>query len=102
VTRVPVDATAVPHREPGHNFAITSVWTEPAATDENVAWTSETFEAMEPFLVGRRYVNYFSEDDTGEESARAAYGPNYERLVEVKTAWDPANLFRQNTNVPPR
>jgi len=102
VTRVPVDATAVPHREPGHNFAITSVWTEPAATDENVAWTSETFEAMEPFLIERRYVNYFSEDDTGEESARAAYGSNYERLREVKTAWDPENLFRQNTNVAPR
>ena len=56
---------------------------------------------MEPFLVGRRYVNYFSEDDIGEESARAAYGSNYERLREVKTAWDPENLFRQNANVPP-
>jgi FAD/FMN-containing dehydrogenase len=101
VARVPVDATAVPHREPGHNFAITSVWTEPAATEDNVAWTSETFEAMEPFLAGRRYVNYFSEDDTGEAAVRAAYGSNYERLAEVKAAWDPANLFRQNGNVPP-
>jgi FAD/FMN-containing dehydrogenase len=99
--RVPVDATAVPHREPGHNFAITSVWTDPAASDENIAWTRETFAAMAPFLGGRRYVNYFSEDDTGEESARAAYGSNYERLVEVKTAYDPTNMFRQNTNVPP-
>jgi len=101
VARVPVDATAVPHREPGHNFAITSVWTDPATTEDNIAWTGETFEAMEPFLIGRRYVNYFSEDDTGEQSARAAFGQNYERLVEVKTAWDPGNLFRQNTNVPP-
>ena len=101
VARVPVDATAVPHREPGHNFAITSVWTDPAPTEDNIAWTGETFEAMEPFLIGRRYVNYFSEDDTGEQSARAAFGQNYERLVEVKTAWDPGNLFRQNTNVPP-
>lgn len=101
VTRVPVDATAVPHREPGHNFAITSVWTDPDASDENVEWTKETFAAMAPHLAGRRYVNYFSEDDTGEESARAAFGPNYERLVEVKTAWDPTNTFRRNTNVPP-
>jgi FAD/FMN-containing dehydrogenase len=101
VSRVPVDATAVPHREPGHNFAITSVWTDPAATDENVAWTRESFEAMAPYLVGRRYLNYFSDDDTGEEAARAAYGSNYERLVEVKTAYDPTNMFRQNVNVPP-
>jgi FAD/FMN-containing dehydrogenase len=102
VTRVPTDATAVQHRDPSHNFAITSVWTDPAATEENVAWTRETFEAMAPFLTGRRYLNYFSDDDTGEESAREAYGPNYERLVEVKTAYDPANLFRRNANVPPQ
>jgi FAD/FMN-containing dehydrogenase len=102
VTRVPVEATAVPHRDPSHNLAITSVWTDPKVTVENVAWTRETFDVLEPFLAGRRYVNYFSDDDLGEESARAAYGPNYERLVEVKTAYDPTNLFRRNTNVPPR
>jgi FAD/FMN-containing dehydrogenase len=102
VTRVPQDSTAVQHRELSHNLAITSVWTDAAGTEENVAWTRETFEAMEPFLAGRRYVNYFSDDDTGEESAGAAYGPNYERLVEVKTAYDPTNLFRRNVNVPPQ
>jgi FAD/FMN-containing dehydrogenase len=101
VTRVPVDATAVPHREPSHNLAITSVWTDPQANEENIAWTRETFRALEPFLAGRRYVNYFAEDDTGEESARAGYGPNYERLVEVKSAYDPDNLFHRNANVPP-
>jgi len=101
VTRVPVDATAVPHREPGHNFAITSVWTDPAASDENIAWTKETFAAMAPFLAGRRYLNYFSEDDVGEDPVRAAYGPNYERLVELKAKYDPGNLFRLNANIPP-
>ena len=101
VTRVPVDATAVPHREPGYNFAITSVWTDPATTDENVAWTGETFEAMEPFLTGRRYVNYLSEDDIGERA-----GPGRVR-ARTTSAWSRSrpprsrNLFRQNTNVPP-
>ena len=101
VTRVPVDATAVPHREPGYNFAITSVWADPAASDENVAWTKETFAAMQPYLAGRRYLNYFSEDDVGDDPVRAAYGPNYERLVELKAKYDPANLFHLNANVPP-
>jgi FAD/FMN-containing dehydrogenase len=101
VTRVPVDATAVPHREPGYNFAITSVWTDPAASDKNVAWTKETFAAMAPFLGGRRYLNYFSEDDVGDDPVRAAYGPNYERLVELKAKYDPANVFHLNANVPP-
>jgi FAD/FMN-containing dehydrogenase len=101
VTRVPVEATAVPHREPGHNFAITSVWTDPSTTDENREWTRESFEAMAPFLTGRRYLNYFAEDDAGEAAARAAYGPNYERLAQVKAAYDPTNMFHQNANVPP-
>jgi FAD/FMN-containing dehydrogenase len=102
VTRVPVDATAVPHREPGYNLVITSVWTDPATTEENVAWTKDIFGAMEPFLVPRRYLNYFSEDDVGDDPVRAAYGPNYERLVELKHEYDPTNLFRLNTNVPPK
>jgi FAD/FMN-containing dehydrogenase len=101
VTRVPVDATAVPHREPGYNLVITSVWTDPAASGENVAWTKDTFDAMEPFLVGRRYLNYFSEDDVGDDPVRAAYGPNYERLVGLKKEYDPDNVFRLNANIPP-
>jgi FAD/FMN-containing dehydrogenase len=101
VTRVPVDATAVPHREPSYNFVVTSVWTDQAGAQENVAWTKDLFAAMEPFLVDRRYLNYFSEDDVGEDPVRAAYGPNYERLVELKKAYDPDNLFRLNANVPP-
>jgi FAD/FMN-containing dehydrogenase len=48
-----------------------------------------------------RYLNYFSEDDVGDEATRRAYGPNYERLVDVKDVYDPTNLFRLNTNVRP-
>jgi hypothetical protein len=101
VTRVLVDATAVPHREPGYNFLVTSVWTDPAASNENVAWTKEIFAALEPFFVARRYLNYFSEDDVGEDPVRAAYGKNYERLVELKKEYDPENVFHLNTNVAP-
>ena len=35
-------------------------------------------------------------------SCARASAPHYERLVEVKTKWDPDNLFRLNHNVPPR
>jgi FAD/FMN-containing dehydrogenase len=100
VTRVPVGAMAVPHREAGYNLVATSVWMDPAATDENVEWTRTMYAAMTPFFAGRRYVNYLDEDDTGD-AVRAAFGPNYTRLVELKRQYDPANLFRLNQNVEP-
>jgi FAD/FMN-containing dehydrogenase len=101
VTRVPVEATAFPHRTPGYNLLITSVWTDPSRTNENIDWTRSTFEAMAPFLAQGRYANYLAHDDTGEAVARAAYGPNYERLRRVKAVYDPENVFHLNVNVPP-
>ena len=84
LTRVPVSATAVPLREPGYNFLITSVWREPSDTEENIDWTRSVFAEMEQYMVRRRYVNYLADDEVGEDPVRAAYGPNYDRLVEVK------------------
>ena len=48
VTRVGVTETAVPHRDEGWNLLIPSVWTDPADTEANIAWTRETFAAMRP------------------------------------------------------
>jgi len=98
--RVGASDTAVPHREAGSNFLVTSVWTDPAATDENVAWTRQTFAALEPHFAQRRYLNYLDADDVGD-AVQAAYGPNFARLAEVKRRYDPDNLFRLNVNVEP-
>jgi FAD/FMN-containing dehydrogenase len=99
VTRVAESATAVPHREPGFNALITSVWTDPRDTEKNVEWTRRVYADLEPFFRDRRYVNYLSEDDG--DAARAAFGPNYERLSEVKRRFDPDNLLRRNLNIRP-
>ena len=100
-TRVDVSETAVPHREIGYTYLLTSVWTDPAASDENIAWTRANYAAMEPHLADRRYVNYLSDDDAGA-TGRAVYGPNYERLTEIKARYDPENIFHLNQNITPR
>jgi FAD/FMN-containing dehydrogenase len=101
VTRVPVEATASQHRVEGFNLLISSVWTDADTSDENVAWTRETFAAMAPYAANRRWIGYLDVDDYAADPAAAAYGPNYGRLVEVKNAYDPTNLFQLNLNVRP-
>ena len=100
VTRVGVTDTAVPHREEGWNLLIPSVWTDPAATEENILWTKESHAAFSEHLVERRWLNYLT-DDQGESAVRAAYGPNWDRLVEVKRRYDPENVFHLNQNIAP-
>jgi FAD/FMN-containing dehydrogenase len=39
--------------------------------------------------------------DEGEERVRSAYGHQWERLVELKRAYDPQNVFRANQNIAP-
>ena len=99
VTRVAPTATAYPHREPGYNLLLISQWTDPADTDAGIAWARETFDALSPYMADRSYTNYLSADD--HDRVRQAYGPNYERLVELKRRYDPDNLFRLNHNIDP-
>jgi FAD/FMN-containing dehydrogenase len=100
VTRVGVTDTAVPHREEGWNLLIPSVWMDPADTEKNIAWTRETHAAFAPHLAERRWLNYLG-DDQDEAAIRGAYGPNYDRLAQIKAKYDPDNVFRHNHNIRP-
>ncbi len=100
VTRVGVTDTAVPHRAEGWNLLLPSVWMDPAATDENIAWTRETHRAFGPHLEEARWLNYLGDDQDGD-AVRAAYGPNYARLLELKRRYDPENVFHHNHNIVP-
>ncbi len=100
VTRVAPTDTAVPHREAGWNLLIPSVWTDPSATQANIGWTRETHAALAPHLSERRWLNYLG-DDQAEDAVQAAYGPNYERLREIKRRYDPTNVFHLNHNIAP-
>jgi FAD/FMN-containing dehydrogenase len=100
VTRIGVTDTAVPHRDQGWNFLIPSVWMDPAETSANIDWTRDTFAAMRPYFGAGRWMNYLG-DDQADDAIRAAYGPNYDRLVEVKRHYDPENVFHLNHNIVP-
>lgn len=99
--RVAPDATAFPHRDPELvAVGVYALWDDPAATDENVAWTREAWEAIQPYASGGVYVNDLSEDE-GDDRVRLAYGGNYDRLARIKGTYDPDNVFSLNPNVRP-
>jgi FAD/FMN-containing dehydrogenase len=99
-TRIGPSDTAFPHRAEGYNFLVLSEWMEPTKTNQCIAWAKQTYTEMEPFFAPWRYVNYLGDDEAGEPVA-AAYGPNYRRLQEIKTKYDPDNLFHMNQNIRP-
>jgi FAD/FMN-containing dehydrogenase len=100
VTRVAPDATAVPHRAPGYNLLLPTVWTDPDDTGANIAWTRETFDAFAPYRAEGRWLNYYG-DDEGSDALDAAYGENRGRLAEIKRRYDPENVFHLNQHIAP-
>ncbi|GAC1617282.1 MAG: FAD-binding oxidoreductase [Candidatus Acidiferrum sp.] len=98
-TRVGVSETAFPHRQYSYNFFVWSNWVNSSESEKNIQWTRSCWEAMQPFLAPGSYVNYVS--DEGDSFARAAYGPNYDRLVALKNKYDPTNFFHMNHNIKP-
>jgi FAD/FMN-containing dehydrogenase len=98
-SRVDPAATAFPHRDEHYDLLILSQWANPADSEENVRWTRELFEAMQPFVGKGVYVNNLGEEEG--DRVKEAYGEHYERLVALKDRYDPTNLFRLNQNVKP-
>jgi hypothetical protein len=92
---------AVGNRDAGFVCNIMGAWT---AGDTKGAdyqkWVRGTWEAVRPFSTGGAYVNFQSADE-GDDRVRAAYGKNYDRLVQVKQKYDSENLFRVNRNISP-
>jgi hypothetical protein len=99
-TRIGVGDTSFPLRDDGYNFLVLAQWMDPAISDPCIAWARQTYAEMAPFFASARYVNYLDDDDVGDPVA-AAYGPNYRRLQQLKTKYDPDNFFHLNQNIRP-
>lgn len=102
ITEVPVDATAFGFRDTAFLLSVDAAWDEPGGDERNVSWAREIWEALrERDATAEGFYPGFPGFVRGEERARMAYGRNYDRLVSLKTEWDPENIFRHNLNVEP-
>lgn len=99
IARVPVSETAYACRDAEFDCFPIAIWDERTADEENIGWVREVWAAVRPYSTGAVYVNNLG--DEGQERVKAAYGPNYQRLVDVKNKYDPANVFCLNQNIRP-
>lgn len=99
ISRQAADATAYGNRDARFLMNVHGRWEEQAEDDRCIRWSRDLFNAAAPFASGGVYVNFMTADEG--DRVRAAFGPNYARLAEVKRTYDPGNVFRLNHNIAP-
>lgn len=100
--RVPENAMAFANRSAPFLATIEATWQDPAESERSIAWARDAWATLRRFGNGGLYPNFAGFGEEKTELARAAFGDNYDRLVELKTIYDPGNLFHINLNIPPR
>lgn len=98
-TRPAAEATAYANRDALFVMNVHCRWEDAADDKRCIAWARDYFKATASFASGGVYVNFLTADEG--DRVRSAYGPNYDRLVQVKRKYDPDNLFRVNQNIAP-
>lgn len=98
-TKPPPDATAYAHRDARFVMNVHGRWDDPKDDERCIGWARDFFKASAPYAGSGVYVNFLTADEG--DRVGAAYGPNYDRLAQVKRRYDPDNLFRVNQNIRP-
>ncbi len=97
--KVGKNETAWSYRDATWAMVMAGIDPDPANREAITQWTKDYWNDLHPYSAGAAYINFMMEE--GDERIRATYGDNYEKLVEVKTKYDPQNLFRVNQNIQP-
>ncbi|MGI5132447.1 FAD-binding oxidoreductase [Pseudonocardia sp. CA-107938] len=100
ISRTAPDATAFPHRTELWPVNVCGIWRPDEDDATNVAWVKDTFAALRPHLGPGSYHN-FGGSDADEAETKDGFGRTWTRLREVKTRYDPDNVFRHCANIPP-
>lgn len=98
LSRPPAVANVIGGRDAGFSLmAISGPDLEGRARRDNL------LDAMHPWSTGKTYPNFSGVEDTSFDAVRKAYKPeDVPRLQQLKTEYDPSNVFRVNFNIPPK
>jgi FAD/FMN-containing dehydrogenase len=100
VARVDDDAMALGSRQAAFNLHFLGMWTDPADSPRNIDYIRTLAGSLKRWSTGAAYLNFLGDEGMGR--IEASFGPEkFARLQQLKTTWDPDNLFRHNQNIPP-
>lgn len=99
VARVTNDATAYAHRQRRIMVNVAALYQDPSDRQRLEEWVLGLSNLLADDGVGA-YVNFLGEDGASRMSEAYPAG-TWERLVEIKSRYDPTNLFRLNQNIAP-
>lgn len=99
INRVGTDDTAFFHRG-GTLFSMQyyTQWSHPEQSASRMAAIKAFYDKVRPFVTNAAYVNYC--DLELHDWPEAYWGSNFTKLVQVKAAYDPANIFRHAQSIP--
>ncbi|MDJ0748083.1 MAG: FAD-binding oxidoreductase [Woeseiaceae bacterium] len=89
--------TAFPHRNAETMIVYFTGWMDPEEDADGKAMCRQWHDALKAHHGG--YYDNIEQETAGTVSSN--YGPNYERLREIKGRFDTGNLFRMNSNIEP-
>jgi hypothetical protein len=98
--QIDAKATAFGDRSAPFIMNLLANWSDASADAGNISWIRELFHKLRPAMKPGVYVNFMSGDE--QDRVAEAYQERWDRMVAVKTHYDPRNFFRLNQNVPPR
>lgn len=98
--RITANETAFGDRSAPFIMNLLANWSDPSADAANISWIRGLFNKLRPAMKPGVYINFMSGDE--QDRVPEAYQERWNRMVAVKSHYDPNNFFRLNQNVPPR
>ncbi|RLU89272.1 FAD-linked oxidase [Streptomyces griseocarneus] len=117
INALPADANASSHRDSMALMAISNYWADPATDADNRKYIRTFYQELFATTGGvptpggqtdGSYINWPDADlldpawnSSGVPWSTIYYKNNYQRLRQIKSAWDPTNAFRHTLSVEP-
>jgi len=97
--QVAADETAFGDRSAPFITNLLANWPDAAGDELHISWVRALFHQLLPAMTPGVYVNFMSGDE--QDRVPKAYQQRWERMISVKTQYDPNNFFCLNQNVQP-